>query len=270
MSFEAVHWLWLALPAAGAALLARRRPRGLLEAAALVLVALALARPQRAPGAARAGSDEPPLLFVLDASRSMLARDVAPSRFDAARERIAAAVAREPGRRIGVVAFAGEAWTVAPPTADHAALREILAGVEPSRVDAPGSDARAGLARALALLERIDASAGSEVVVLGDGEWEGEDAQVEIAQLAARGARLAAESFGGTPPAPIEDPEQPGAAVEFTQAQPEAVAALGAPRAADAAGDAGEGATSPGLAFCCALLAFACALASHVLGGREP
>jgi len=71
------------------------------------------------------------LVLALDVSKSMLARDVAPNRLE--RERVfARRLLRElPTDRIGLVAFAGRAYVLAPLTVDHGALQLYLDALDP-------------------------------------------------------------------------------------------------------------------------------------------
>jgi Ca-activated chloride channel family protein len=67
------------------------------------------------------------VVLVIDTSRSMQARDVRPTRLGAAQEALRTFVDRAPKRlRIGLVIFAGEAQVAAPPTADHALVRQSI------------------------------------------------------------------------------------------------------------------------------------------------
>jgi Ca-activated chloride channel family protein len=67
------------------------------------------------------------VILVIDSSRSMQARDVRPTRLGAAQEALRTFVDRAPKRlRIGLVIFAGEAQVAAPPTADHALVRQSI------------------------------------------------------------------------------------------------------------------------------------------------
>jgi Ca-activated chloride channel homolog len=67
------------------------------------------------------------VILVIDTSRSMQARDVRPTRLGAAQEALRTFVDRAPKRlRIGLVIFAGEAQVAAPPTADHALVRQSI------------------------------------------------------------------------------------------------------------------------------------------------
>ncbi len=263
MSFAAAHWLWLALPLTAVALLRWRERRVTWDALGLIFLVVALAAPRYAPLATR-GTSVPACRIVLDLSRSMLAADAEPSRFAQALATISARLAREEGRRFGVIAFAGEAWTVAPPTADHAALRELLAELSPLRVANAGSDLSAGLALAVRSLQPHE-----ELWLLGDGEWEGGDPAPLVAQLRAAGHRIEATAFGGNLAVALPPDEEPlpAGTVEWTQAQPERVAALASeppPSGVKAAP------TKERWVTLCALLSFLLALLAHRWGGRDP
>ena len=101
-------------------------PRKVLRAGlvvlALALLLLALARPQaggRAKLERQRGLD---LVVALDFSKSMLARDMYPSRLERAKRELERLMDRLAGDRVGLVAFAGEVMTY-PPTTDYAAVK---------------------------------------------------------------------------------------------------------------------------------------------------
>jgi Ca-activated chloride channel family protein len=255
---------------------AGRRLEPLAAIAGAALLAVALAGPRRADG--EAPHEPPTCVLVLDGSRSMLAEDVAPSRFAAARAELLARVRAEPGRRFGVVLFAGRARVVCPPTRDGEALARLVGDVDPRRVSDPGSDVARGIESALALLEEEGAGAaggrGGEIVLLTDGEFDGRDEESHalVERARAAGVELAGRSFGGATPAPIVRRDASGAALggepATTLAAPRRLAEL-APLDR-AAGEPGPGApprhdvrvwAAAGLL----LLAFA-----HGLTGREP
>jgi len=67
------------------------------------------------------------VVLVVDVSRSMLAKDVAPTRLAAAQEAVRTFLDRVPDRlRIALVAFAGDPQVAAPPTTDHELVRASL------------------------------------------------------------------------------------------------------------------------------------------------
>jgi Ca-activated chloride channel family protein len=99
-----------------------------LVVAAIALVAAALARPQgverRAEDAAVEGID---IVVALDLSTTMQAADFEPqNRLHVAKEVLRDFIGRRPNDRIGLVVFAGDAWTQAPLTLDHGILRTLV------------------------------------------------------------------------------------------------------------------------------------------------
>ncbi|UCH25815.1 MAG: VWA domain-containing protein [Trueperaceae bacterium] len=73
------------------------------------------------------------IVLALDVSRSMLARDITPNRFEAAREALKALIEDLPaGTRVGLVTFAGYATLVSPLTDDH---QRLLRSVDLLRTD---------------------------------------------------------------------------------------------------------------------------------------
>ena len=106
---------------------ARRRLRYALLAGALVLAALAAARPQWGTSdqqLTRRGID---IAIVLDISRSMTASDVAPTRAEAAVRGLNEMLDHLRGDRVGLVTFAGSTFLRSPLTLDLDAIRQLLA-----------------------------------------------------------------------------------------------------------------------------------------------
>ena len=101
---------------------ARRRWRAVLQVSGIAFVIVALARPQ-IPGRAKLtesrGLD---LVVALDFSKSMLARDVYPTRLERAKAELARFIDTLHGDRVGLVAFAGETMSY-PLTVDYEAAK---------------------------------------------------------------------------------------------------------------------------------------------------
>jgi len=96
-------------------------------ALALAVVAVALARPHVKTLVTR---DDATVILVVDASRSMQAQDVKPSRVEAAIGAVQNFLKLVPSRlRVGLVVFAGDAQVGAPPTRDHDLVRRSLATI---------------------------------------------------------------------------------------------------------------------------------------------
>ncbi|MGE3172233.1 MAG: VWA domain-containing protein [Planctomycetota bacterium] len=136
--------------------------------AALALAVLALMGPRwGAPVAADAATARD-LVVCLDVSRSMRARDVTPSRLEAARAAIAALAERARGDRLALVAFAGDARLRVPRTTDADSFVQLLRGTDELSVARGGTDLGAALDAALAAL--VGRRGGAAVVLVTDGE----------------------------------------------------------------------------------------------------
>ena len=137
----------------------------------LLLFGLALAQPQCGTTtelAKRRGID---VVVVLDASKSMLARDVQPSRLERSRLELTALLDELKGDRVGLVAFAGDAYVQSPLTSDYSAVKLFLRAVDPEQMPQGGSNIGDALLLAMQVLENADRGAKERVVVLlSDGE----------------------------------------------------------------------------------------------------
>jgi len=101
------------------------------RAAALVLIILALARPQSMSEGTKTISEGVDIVLVLDTSTSMLAEDfklgqARINRFDVVRDVVKEFIQKRKDDRIGMVAFAGRAYTVCPLTTEYGWLNENL------------------------------------------------------------------------------------------------------------------------------------------------
>lgn len=136
---------------------------------AVMLLFVAIARPQMGyewHEVKRKGID---ILFAVDTSRSMLAEDLTPSRLERARLGIIDFVARLEGDRVGLIPFAGSAFALCPLTLDYDAFRESLNALDTDLIPRQGTD----LASAIKEAERLFDENGNNhrvLVLLTDGE----------------------------------------------------------------------------------------------------
>jgi Ca-activated chloride channel family protein len=137
----------------------------------LVLFGLALAQPQcgsKSELTKRKGID---VVVVLDASKSMLARDVQPSRLERAKLELTTLLDELKGDRVGLVVFAGDAFIQSPLTSDYSAVKLFLRAVEPEQMPQGGSNIGAALKLSKQVLDNADRGSKERVIVLlSDGE----------------------------------------------------------------------------------------------------
>ncbi|MEO0055037.1 MAG: hypothetical protein RLZZ50_984, partial [Verrucomicrobiota bacterium] len=175
----------------------RRWPVGLAWCAAAFLV-LALARPQRIDDTRVVRGEGYDLVVAIDLSTSMYAEDSVVggnrvNRLEALKPVLEAFIRRRPGDRIGFVAFAGRAYTLAPLTHDHDWLARQVARLRIGLIE-DGTALGDGLGLALSRLQRARSEAdapraGAFVVLMTDGaNNRGQLAPAQAAALAkARG-----------------------------------------------------------------------------------
>ena len=107
---------------------------------AVLAIGIAHARPQLGVEWSERKARGLDIVFILDSSKSMLATDLRPTRLDRAKLAIIDLVERLEGDRIGLIAFAGQAFLQTPPTLDYSAFRESLDAIDPSIMTSGGSD----------------------------------------------------------------------------------------------------------------------------------
>ena len=152
----------------------RERAVGALVVAVLALLCLALARPQLTR---TVSVENATVVLVLDTSRSMLSRDVAPTRLAAAKQAAQAFLDRAPERlRVGLVTFAGDVTVAAFPTHDRAQVRESVTAI--TRWQAGGGTA---IGDALARAVEVGGDAfGEEGLPAGTGAADPAESPVTI------------------------------------------------------------------------------------------
>lgn len=198
----------------------RRLVRALLVAGAVVLIALALARPQlgeRTREVEQRGRD---LVFVVDVSRSMLARDLAPNRLERAKIWINDLVDEMGGDRVGLVAFAGAPSVKCPLTQDRAFFRLALDRLGPDAAPRGGTMIGDAVRKVLDdVFEAVDEDGTPvetgrfrDIILITDGEDQ-ESFPVKAAQQAGElGVRIIAlglgDSAAGTPVPMAEHSDQ--------------------------------------------------------------
>ena len=181
-------------------------PAGL-RGLALVAFIVAFARPQTGVTGENVVTEGIDIVLALDISSSMLAEDLAPNRIEAAKAVAADFAGGRGNDRIGLVIFAGKAFTQAPLTLDHSVVVSLIGELEVGMIE-DGTAVGMGLATAVKRLQASEA-ASKVVVLLTDGRNNrGEIDPVTAAQAAqALGVRVYTIGAGsrGTARVPITD-----------------------------------------------------------------
>jgi Ca-activated chloride channel family protein len=174
-------------------------------ATALLLVVVVLARPQfgtRTDEVKRQGIE---VMVVLDISNSMLAQDVQPSRLEKSKQVLSRLIDEMENDRVGMVVFAGEAFTQLPITADYVSAKIFLNSISPKLIAFQGTAIGSAIELAVKSFNP-NSEASKAIVLITDGENH-EDNAVEAAKMA-KGKGIAVHVIGmGKPegaPIPVE------------------------------------------------------------------
>lgn len=130
---------------------------------AIVLLIVALARPQSTNNWEDTSTEGIDIILALDISGSMLARDFEPDRFEASKNVAIEFISGRQNDRIGLVVFSGESFTQCPLTNDHAVLINLVQDIKQGLID-DGTAIGVGLANSINRLK--DSKAISKVIIL--------------------------------------------------------------------------------------------------------
>ena len=150
------------------------RARGTWAPLVLGLIGLAasvaLAGPRWGRTEIRTESRALSLVFAMDISRSMLAEDASPNRLQRSIREARRLIQDLEGDRLGLIAFAGRSYILAPLTVDGSAIRLYLDALDPDLASEGGSDLSSVLAQGGQLLGATTDAADRVLVVFTDGE----------------------------------------------------------------------------------------------------
>lgn len=141
----------------------------LFTSAALVLLLVALARPQRVNQRTARTSEGIDIVLTLDVSESMLETDLAPTRLEAAKRVARAFVQGRPQDRVGLVVFAGDAFSLCPLTTDHELVQQSIGEINGGLIRTTGT--AIGSALGVSINRLREAKTKSKVIILlSDGD----------------------------------------------------------------------------------------------------
>ena len=179
-----------------------------LRIAALSLIIVAIARPRSSTQVEKVDTEGIDIMFTMDVSTSMLARDFTPDRLSAAKDIAIEFIAQRPSDRMGIAVFAGASYPQCPLTTDRATLINLMKEVQTDLIE-DGTAIGNGLATAVARLKDSDAKS-RVVILLTDGVNNMGEIDPSMATEIAKtyGIRVYTIGVGanGTAPYPVQTP----------------------------------------------------------------
>lgn len=136
-------------------------------AVAMIAATIAAAGPAWNKQASPWFAETAPLVIAIEVSDSMRSNDLQPTRLDRARFKVMDLVATRTGSRTALIAYAGSAHIVVPPSTDADVLQPFLESLDPAIMPMPGAAAENVLPLAMALLG--DQAAGGTLLFVNDG-----------------------------------------------------------------------------------------------------
>lgn len=150
----------------------------------VALFSLLLARPQFGSKLETVKRQGVEVMIALDISNSMLAQDVQPSRLAKAKRLVAQLVDKMENDKVGMIVFAGDAFTQLPITSDYISAKMFLESIDPSLISKQGTAIGAAINLATRSFTPQE-GVGRAVIVITDGENH-EGGAVEAATEAAK------------------------------------------------------------------------------------
>lgn len=155
--------------------------------AAIAMLIIALANPQmgsKLQKVERSGAD---IILAIDISNSMLAEDIKPNRLSRSKLAISQLIDKLQGDRIGIIVFAGEAYTQLPITTDYGAAKMFLSTVNTDYINNQGTSIASAIELARESFKQIqesnDKPTSKAMVIITDGE-DHEEGAIEAAKEA--------------------------------------------------------------------------------------
>lgn len=149
----------------------------------LVLMIVALARPQFGSKLQTTKKQGVEAMIVLDVSNSMMAQDIQPNRLERSKLILSKLIDDMVDDKIGLIVFAGDAFVQLPITTDNVSAKMFLSSINPNLVPRQGTAIGTAIDLAIQSFGPNESEAGRTIIVITDGENHEDDA-VGAAKLA--------------------------------------------------------------------------------------
>ncbi|MBN2166293.1 MAG: VWA domain-containing protein [Marinilabiliaceae bacterium] len=176
---------------------------------ALTILILMIAQPQfgsKLETVKRKGIE---IMIALDVSNSMNAQDIEPSRLERAKQAIAQMVDKMSNDKIGIIVFAGQAYTQLPITTDYPSAKMFLNTINTGLVPTQGTAIGLAINRAMVSFSQEE-EINRAIIVITDGENHEDDAIAAATKAYEKGIKVYTVGMGLPNGAPIPiNPQKP-------------------------------------------------------------
>ena len=169
---------------------------------AIALIIFVLARPQfgsKMETVKRSGIET---VIALDISNSMLAEDVQPNRLEKSKRLVSKLMDSFTNDKVGMIVFAGQAFTQLPITSDYISAKMFLDAIDPSLIASQGTDIGGAINLATKSFTPKE-EVGRAVIIITDGENHEGGAEEAARDAAEKGMQVFVLGVGSPEGAPI-------------------------------------------------------------------
>lgn len=175
-----------------------------LQAAALTVLVMMLARPHMGTKISHEKRNGIEAIICLDISNSMKAEDVVPSRLDKSKMLVENMVDHFTNDKVGLVVFAGDAFVQLPITSDYVSAKMFLQNIDPSLIATQGTDIARAIQVAMHSFTQQD-KVGRAIIIITDGEDHEGGAELAAEEARKKGINVFILGVGNPKGAPIPD-----------------------------------------------------------------
>ncbi|NVO03853.1 MAG: VWA domain-containing protein [Bacteroidetes bacterium] len=169
---------------------------------AYFFLVIGLANPQIGSKLEKAKRKGVELIIALDVSNSMMAEDIKPNRLERAKQAISKLIDKFDNDKIGIIVFAGKAYTQLPITPDYYAAKMYLENISPGMIPVQGTAIGAAIEQSVNSFPK-ESKTNKAIIVITDGENHEDDAITASKAAADKGIIVHTIGMGLPEGAPI-------------------------------------------------------------------
>ncbi len=174
---------------------------------AIFFVVFAMSRPQIGTKIEEVKREGVDVIVAMDVSKSMLARDVPPSRLEKAKHEVESFIERLRGDRIGLIAFSGVSFVQCPLTLDYGAAKIFLDIMDPELIPVAGTAIGKAIEKAIETFDQQERKY-KVLVLITDGEDHQGDAMKWAEEAERQGIVIYSVGIGSPQGEPIPVAEE--------------------------------------------------------------
>lgn len=182
-----------------------KRPllKNILQLLAITVCIFMIAGPQFGTKKGNTKRQSSDIMIAMDISNSMMAEDIIPNRLEKSKQVVSKLVDKMQEDRIGLVVFAGQAFTQLPITSDYVSAKVFLSTISPSMIQSQGTAIGAAIDQCIRSFGPKRGNAERAIILITDGENFEDDAVESAKNAVKQGIKVHVVAMGDVKGAPI-------------------------------------------------------------------